>query len=69
MDPLTAETCTQDERRETFSGRLGASGGDSSEQQPDCERDEAGAGAFTDREEPLEEKIKGLAFRKQTSYR
>ncbi|XP_053506053.1 diacylglycerol kinase iota isoform X2 [Ictalurus furcatus] len=70
MDPLTAETCTQDERRsEVFSGRLGASGGEARAQQPDCERDEASAGAFTDREEPLEEKMKGLAFRKQTSYR
>ncbi|XP_017350292.1 diacylglycerol kinase iota isoform X4 [Ictalurus punctatus] len=70
MDPLTAETCTQDERRsEVFSGRRGASGGEAGAQQPDCERDEASAGAFTDREEPLEEKMKGLAFRKQTSYR
>ncbi|KAG7320326.1 hypothetical protein KOW79_016179 [Hemibagrus wyckioides] len=69
MDPLTAETCTQDERSETFGGRLGASGGEAGEQQTDCERDEATAGGFTDREEPLEEKMKGLAFRKQTSYR
>ncbi|KAK3544834.1 hypothetical protein QTP86_027506, partial [Hemibagrus guttatus] len=68
MDPLTAETCTQDERSETFGGRLGASGGDAGEQHTDCERDEAAAGGFTDREEPLEEKMKGLAFRKQTSY-
>ncbi|XP_027007497.1 diacylglycerol kinase iota isoform X4 [Tachysurus fulvidraco] len=66
MDPLIALTCTQEERSETFSGRLGASGGEAGEQQPDCARDEAAAG---DREEPLEEKMKGLAFRKQTSYR
>lgn len=69
MDPLTAETCTQDEPSETFGGRLGASGGDWSEQQPRCERDEAAAGGFTAREEPLEERMKGLAFRKQISYR
>ncbi|MCI4389053.1 hypothetical protein PGIGA_G00093390 [Pangasianodon gigas] len=70
MDPLTAaETCMQDERSETFSGRLGARGGEAGEQQPDCGSDEAAAGGFTDREEPLEEKMKGLAFRKQTSYR
>ncbi|XP_060745713.1 diacylglycerol kinase iota isoform X4 [Tachysurus vachellii] len=66
MDPLIALTCTQEERSETFSGRLGASGGEAGEQKPDCARDEAAAG---DREEPLEEKMKGLAFRKQTSYR
>ncbi|GAA6067630.1 diacylglycerol kinase iota isoform X1 [Tachysurus ichikawai] len=66
MDPLIALTCTQEERSETFSGRLGASGGEAAEQQPDCARDEAAA---RDREEPLEEKMKGLAFRKQTSYR
>lgn len=69
MDPLTAETCTQDERSGTFGGRLRASGRDSSEQQPGSGRDEAAAGGFTDREEPLEEKMKGLAFRKQISYR
>ncbi|KAM9468334.1 diacylglycerol kinase iota isoform 3-T3 [Clarias gariepinus] len=69
MDPRTAGTCRQDERSETFGGRPGASGGGMSEQQPDCERDEAAAGGFTDREEPLEDKMRGLAFRKQISYR
>lgn len=69
MDPLTAETCTQDERSETFGGRLRTSSRDSSELQTGCGRDEAAAGGFTDRDEPLEEKMKGLAFRKQISYR
>ncbi|XP_060759127.1 diacylglycerol kinase iota isoform X2 [Neoarius graeffei] len=64
MDPLTAETCAKDEWSESLSGRLGASGGEASEQQPRCERDEAAAA-----EEALEEKMKGLAFRKQISYR
>ncbi|XP_046729012.1 diacylglycerol kinase iota isoform X2 [Silurus meridionalis] len=69
MDPLAAETRAQEARSETSGGRLGASGGEARELQADCGRDEAAAGGIVDREEPLEEKMKGLAFRKQTSYR
>ncbi|XP_062852491.1 diacylglycerol kinase iota isoform X2 [Trichomycterus rosablanca] len=75
MDPLTAEShpMPQDERNQTFSGRLGATGGEQGELRRDCERecgrDEATTDGFTDGEDTLEEKLKCLAFRKQVSYR
>ncbi|KAK1790508.1 hypothetical protein P4O66_014394 [Electrophorus voltai] len=76
MDPLAKACPSQDDRSpQTFSNRfnaLGAAGGEASEQ--GGEREQAMGGrdslsSFADVEESLEEKLKGLAFRKQTSYR
>ncbi|KAL0962741.1 hypothetical protein UPYG_G00344710 [Umbra pygmaea] len=76
MDPLAKPCPSQAERSPgTFSGRLtamGASGGDS---ESGCGEEETMGGSDTfgslaEMEvETLEEKLKGLAFRKQTSYR
>ncbi|XP_036373515.1 diacylglycerol kinase iota isoform X2 [Megalops cyprinoides] len=76
MDPLAKPCPSQGDRSpQTFGSRptsLGATGGEANERA--CGRDEAMGGgetlgSFTDMEESLEEKLKGLAFRKQTSYR
>ncbi|XP_026859672.2 diacylglycerol kinase iota isoform X3 [Electrophorus electricus] len=76
MDPLAKACPSQDDRSpQTLSNRfnaLGAAGGEASEQ--GGEREQAMGGrdslsSFADVEESLEEKLKGLAFRKQTSYR
>lgn len=76
MDPLAKSCLSQADRNPpTFSGRmnaLGATGGDTNDQ--GCSRDEAMGGSdsltsFADVDDSLEEKLKGLAFRKQTSYR
>ncbi|KAM6986868.1 diacylglycerol kinase iota [Aplochiton taeniatus] len=76
MDPQAKHFASRAERSssETFSNRLatlGATGGDS---ESGGGSDEAMGGSDTfsslpDMEETLEEKLKGLAFRKQTSYR
>ena len=76
MDPL-AKTCPSqaDRNPPTFSSRsnaLGATGGETNDQ--GCDRDEAMGGgdtlsSFAVMDESLEDKLKGLAFRKQTSYR
>ncbi|XP_031439027.1 diacylglycerol kinase iota isoform X2 [Clupea harengus] len=76
MDPL-AKTCPSqaDRNPPTFSSRsnaLGATGGETNDQ--GCGRDEAMGGgdtlsSFAVMDESLEDKLKGLAFRKQTSYR
>ncbi|XP_072529310.1 diacylglycerol kinase iota isoform X1 [Salminus brasiliensis] len=68
MDPLTE---TQDERSPP-GWSLGAAGGEASEQRrgrAEARRPGESPCAAEDGEEPLEEKLKGLAFRKQTSYR
>ncbi|KAL7827937.1 hypothetical protein AOLI_G00310890 [Acnodon oligacanthus] len=69
MDPLTE---SQDERSPP-GWSLGASGGEASEQRRGGRAEARRAGdspsAAEDGEEPLEEKLRGLAFRKQTSYR
>ncbi|XP_041934057.1 diacylglycerol kinase iota isoform X3 [Alosa sapidissima] len=76
MDPLAKPCPSQADRNPpTFSGRLnalGATGGDTNDQ--GCGRDEAMGGSdtlssFAEVDESLEDKLKGLAFRKQTSYR
>ncbi|KAJ8392222.1 hypothetical protein AAFF_G00077900 [Aldrovandia affinis] len=76
MDPLAKPCPSQADRSpQTFSSRLtslGATGGEANER--GCSRDEAMGGGDTlsslaDMDESLEEKLKGLAFRKQTSYR
>ncbi len=70
MDPLADIRASQAER----SGR-GAAGGESADEQTRaCRRDAAMGGSdslssFVDMEDSLEEKLKGLAFRKQISYR
>ncbi|XP_035283182.1 diacylglycerol kinase iota isoform X2 [Anguilla anguilla] len=75
MDPLAKPCPSQADRSsQTFGNRLtslGATGGEANDR--GC-RDEAMGGgdtlsSFPDMEESLEEKLKGLAFRKQTSYR
>ena len=75
MDPL-AKPCPPHADRSpgTFAGRLnalGAAGGDN-ESSPGSEEAMGGSDTFSslpDMEETLEDKLKGLAFRKQTSYR
>ncbi|KAJ8262026.1 hypothetical protein GJAV_G00161260 [Gymnothorax javanicus] len=75
MDPLAKPSPSQADRSpQTFNKRLtslGATGGEANER--GC-RDVAMGGvdtfsSLTDMEESLEDKLKGLAFRKQTSYR
>uniref|UniRef100_A0A8C9TQG3 Diacylglycerol kinase n=1 Tax=Scleropages formosus TaxID=113540 RepID=A0A8C9TQG3_SCLFO len=76
MDPV-AKPCASpaDRSAQPAGGRpssLGATGGDATERS--SARDEATSGgdtlsSFTDTEESLEDKLRGLAFRKQTSYR
>ncbi|XP_049329390.1 diacylglycerol kinase iota isoform X2 [Astyanax mexicanus] len=68
MDPLTE---TQDERSPP-GWSLGAAGGEASEQRrgrAETRRPGESPSTAEDGEEALEEKLKGLAFRKQTSYR
>uniref|UniRef100_A0AAR2IT62 Diacylglycerol kinase n=1 Tax=Pygocentrus nattereri TaxID=42514 RepID=A0AAR2IT62_PYGNA len=69
MDPLTEP---QDERSQP-GWSLGAAGGEASEQRRGGRAETRRPGdspiAAEDGEEPLEEKLRGLAFRKQTSYR
>ncbi|XP_036433333.1 diacylglycerol kinase iota [Colossoma macropomum] len=69
MDPLTEP---QDERSPP-GWSLGAAGGEASEQRrggrAEARRPGDSPSAAEDGEEPLEEKLRGLAFRKQTSYR
>ncbi|XP_016371967.1 diacylglycerol kinase iota-like [Sinocyclocheilus rhinocerous] len=70
MDPLANIRASQAER----SSRGAAGGGSADEQRRGCGRDAAQAGSdslssFADMEDSLEEKLKGLAFRKQISYR
>ncbi|KAG9280373.1 diacylglycerol kinase iota isoform X1 [Astyanax mexicanus] len=68
MDPLTE---TQDERSPP-GWSLGAAGGEASEQRrgrAEARRPGESPSTAEDGEEALEEKLKGLAFRKQTSYR
>lgn len=68
MDPLLEP---QDERS-TPGWSLGAAGGEASEQRrwrAEARRQGDGPSAAEDGDEPLEEKLRGLAFRKQTSYR
>ncbi|KAI4904626.1 hypothetical protein NFI96_014608 [Prochilodus magdalenae] len=68
MDPLTE---SQDERSPP-GWSLGAAGGEAREQRrgrAEARRPGDNPSAAEDGEEPLEEKLRGLAFRKQTSYR
>ncbi|XP_023697116.1 diacylglycerol kinase iota isoform X2 [Paramormyrops kingsleyae] len=77
MDPLAKPCPSQEERGSQAYGNnraasLGATGGETSERNRG--RDEAMAGgdtlgSFNDTDESVEEKLKGLVFRKQTSYR
>ncbi|XP_016299712.1 diacylglycerol kinase iota-like isoform X2 [Sinocyclocheilus anshuiensis] len=63
MDPLANIRASQAER-----SSRGAAGGESAdEQRRGCGRDSLSS--FADMEDSLEEKLKGLAFRKQISYR
>ncbi|RXN22917.1 diacylglycerol kinase iota-like protein [Labeo rohita] len=69
MDPLADIRASQAER-----SSRGAAGGESADDQTrGCGRDAARGGSdsmssFADMEDSLEEKLKGLAFRKQISY-
>uniref|UniRef100_A0A3B3SB22 Diacylglycerol kinase n=1 Tax=Paramormyrops kingsleyae TaxID=1676925 RepID=A0A3B3SB22_9TELE len=77
MDPLAKPCPSQEERGSQAYGNnraasLGATGGETSERNRG--RDEAMAGgdtlgSFNDTDESVEEKLKGLVFRKQTSYK
>lgn len=70
MDPLPDRRASQAER-----SSRGAAGGESADDQTRaCGRNAAMGGSdslssFADMEDSLEEKLKGLAFRKQISYR
>lgn len=70
MDPLPNMRASQAER-----SSRGAAGGESADdQRRSCGRNAAMGGSdslssFADMEDSLEEKLKGLAFRKQISYR
>lgn len=70
MDPLADIRASHAER-----SSRGAAGGDSADEQTrGCGRDAALGGSdslssFANMEDSLEEKLKGLAFKKQISYR
>lgn len=70
MDPLADRRAPQAER-----SSRGAAGGESADDQArGCRRNAAmsgseSLGSFADMEDSLEDKLKGLAFRKQISYR